>query len=199
MWGALLSLGAGLIISHSTSQAQFIYVTNGGGSNDVSAYRITSEGNLLQIGGSPFSAGNLPTSVATDPNHRFAFVVNEGSNNISAYAIGAKGELSPVPGSPFEAGTNPHEVAVDPQGRFAYVVNAVDNNVSAYRIDATSGALTPVAGSPFPAGSFRVRWLLTPVGSSFTWQIKSATTSLSFGSMRAARSTKSTIHRLRLE
>ena len=187
VWGALLSLGAGLILSESASQAQFIYVANGGGSNDVSAYQITAEGTLLQIAGSPFPAGNLPASVAIDPKHRFAYVVNESSNNISAYAIGAKGELSSVPGSPFDAGTNPHEVAVDPQGRFAYVVNAVDNNVSGYQIDANSGALAPIdwlaiSCGKLPAfGGCRSRR-----SGSLTWQTKSATTSPYFGSMRVA-------------
>ena len=90
IWSALLSLGAGLIISEGATQAQFALVANGGGSNDVSAYQINAEGKLLAVGGSPFPAGNLPASVAVDPRHRFAYVVNEGSNNVSGYAIGTE-------------------------------------------------------------------------------------------------------------
>ena len=83
IWSALLSLAAGLIMSEGATQAQFAFVANGGGSNDVSAYQVTAEGKLLAVGGSPFPAGNLPACVAVDPRQRFAYVVNEGSSNVS--------------------------------------------------------------------------------------------------------------------
>lgn len=160
---ALSLFAAGLILLIGSAQAQFAYVTNGGGSNNVSAYRMGVNGDLTPVPGSPFAAGSLPSSIAVDSACRFAYVVNEGGNNVSAYSIDKSGGLTPVPGSPFATGIGPHEVALDPTGKFAYVVNAVDNDVSAYHIDA-KGALTPVPASPFPAGSFPRSVAVDPTG-----------------------------------
>lgn len=150
---ALSLFVAGLILLIGSSQAQFAYVTNGGGSNNVSAYRMGANGDLTPVPGSPFAAGSLPSSIAVEPAGRFAYVVNEGGDDISAYSIDKSGGLTPIPGSPFSTRTDPHEVVVDPTGQFAYVVNAATNDISAYHIDA-KGTLTAVQGSPFPAGSF---------------------------------------------
>jgi 6-phosphogluconolactonase len=103
-------------------RAQFAYVANEN-SNNVSAYSIGADGALTQVTGSPFAAGNSPSSVAVDPTGKFAYVANAASTNISAYRIGAKGFLTPVTGSPFAAEGLPQSVAVDPTGKFAYVAN----------------------------------------------------------------------------
>jgi len=117
---------------------------NGGGSNNVSAYKIGLNGNLTVIPGSPFAARNLPSSVEVDPNGKFAYVVNESSGDVlrlqDRFLVGA---LIAIPGSPFSVGSDPHQIAIDPAGKFAYVVNAADNNVSAYRIS-QDGSLTPI-------------------------------------------------------
>ncbi|MFZ0710172.1 MAG: beta-propeller fold lactonase family protein, partial [Terrimicrobiaceae bacterium] len=91
----LSALAAGLVLMAASSYAQFVYVANGGGSNDVSAYRLGEDGALTPVPGSPFPAGNLPASVAVDPTGKFAYVVNEGGNNVSAYRIGKNGALTP--------------------------------------------------------------------------------------------------------
>ncbi len=182
-FGVLSALAVGFVLLAASSQAQFAYVANGGGSNNVSAYSIGENGALTAIPGSPFAAGNLPSSVVVDPSARFAYVVNEGGNNVSAYTIDKNGALTPIPGSPFAAETDPHEVAVDPAGKFAYVTNAVSNNVSAYRIG-ENGALTPIPGSPFAAESFPGQWQWTLRASFSTRQIRSATTSRRTASVR---------------
>jgi hypothetical protein len=48
-------------------RAQFVYVANGGGSNDVSAYRVDENGALIPVPGSPFAAGAQPSSVTASP------------------------------------------------------------------------------------------------------------------------------------
>jgi DNA-binding beta-propeller fold protein YncE len=118
----------------------------------VSGYSIDHKtGALTPVRGSPFAAGNQPSSVAVDPTGRFAYVANLLDNNVSGYSIGSNGALTPVPGSPFATGTRPRSVAVDPTGQFAYVANIGADNVSAYSIG-FNGALTPVPGSPFATG-----------------------------------------------
>ncbi|HEY5811554.1 MAG TPA: beta-propeller fold lactonase family protein, partial [Terrimicrobiaceae bacterium] len=89
----LSPLAAALILLAKSSLAQFAYVTNGGGSNNVSAYRIGENGNLTSVAGSPFAAGNLPSGVTVEASGRFLYVVNEGGNNVSAYSIDKSGGL----------------------------------------------------------------------------------------------------------
>ena len=71
-------------------RATFAYVVNRG-SNDVSAYSITSNEALTPVPGSPFPAGLGPLSVAVDPMAKFAYVANIDSNDISAYSIASNG------------------------------------------------------------------------------------------------------------
>src|SRR5258708_21202788 len=150
---ALLLVMSSFIWLAPSLRGQFVYVANGGGSNNVSAYKIGLNGSLSVIPGSPFAARNLPSSVGVDPNGKFAYVVNESSGDVSGYKIASGGALIAIPGSPFSFGSEPHQIAIDPVGKFAYVVNAADNNVSGYRIS-QDGSLTPIHGSPFSAGSF---------------------------------------------
>jgi DNA-binding beta-propeller fold protein YncE len=51
--------------------AQFAYVVNNG-SQDVSGYKINANGSLTELPGSPFAAGNQPTSMAVNPAGTFA-------------------------------------------------------------------------------------------------------------------------------
>src|SRR4029077_2794242 len=145
--GSLLVLASSFVLLSPSLQGQFVCVTNGGGSNNVSAYKIGLNGSLTAVPGSPFAARNLPSSVGVDPNGKFAYVVNESSGDVSGYKIDSAGALIAIPGSPFSVGNDPHQIAIDPAGKFAYVVNAADNNVSAYRIS-QDGSLTPIHGSP---------------------------------------------------
>jgi len=105
-----------LIALTASLRAEFLYLANVGSYN-ISAYQIGKNGSLTPVPGSPFPAGNLPTSVAVDPLGRFAYVTDFGSdsNNISAYQIGKNGSLTPVPGSPFSAGIAPFSVTISPQ------------------------------------------------------------------------------------
>ena len=82
--------------------ARFLYVANRG-SNDVSAYSISSDGTLTPVPGSPFAGPDGPASVVVDPTARFAYVLNRIGNRVSAYSIGSNGALTPVQGSSFAA------------------------------------------------------------------------------------------------
>jgi 6-phosphogluconolactonase len=82
----------------------------------VWAYTINSStGALSALAGSPFAAGNGPSSVVVDPSGRFVYVTNFGANvgSVSAYIINSStGALSRVAGSPFGAGSFPVSVAI---------------------------------------------------------------------------------------
>ncbi len=96
------------------SAAQVAYVANSG-SNDVSAYTVSSTtGVLTAVAGPPFAAGTTPNAVTVSPNGQFLYVAN-GGGNVSAYTITAgTGVLVPLGaglGNPFSAGTNPTGIA----------------------------------------------------------------------------------------
>jgi 6-phosphogluconolactonase len=78
--------------------ARFVYVANIVNqflSGTVSAYRISPDGALRQVAGSPFPAGNDPDSVAVDLLGRIVYVANSGGT-VSAYRVGENGTLKPV-------------------------------------------------------------------------------------------------------
>jgi 6-phosphogluconolactonase len=149
---AWAALAIGFVSLRSPVKAEFVYVVNGGGSDNVSAYRIGSDGALRPVPGSPFAAGIGPFAVFAEPAGKYVYVVNEGENDVSAYRIGDDGALEPLPRSPFTAGLSPFSVAVSAKSNFAYVANRFGENVSAYRIG-PEGTLIPIGGSPFAAGA----------------------------------------------
>jgi len=115
----------------------------------VSAYTIDAvTGKLALIAGSPFAAGDQPSTIAVDPSGRFVYAANQGSNDISAFSINADGSLTAIAGSPFVTGTQPLQITVDPSGRFVYTANIGDSSVSVFIISSTTpGALSAVGAS----------------------------------------------------
>src|ERR1700730_5661091 len=79
---AWLVLASGFVLLAPSLQGQFVYVANGGGSNNVSAYKIGLNGSLMAVAGSPFAAGNLPSSVAIDRSGGVVFFVNENRRDV---------------------------------------------------------------------------------------------------------------------
>jgi 6-phosphogluconolactonase len=111
-----------LLVLGTAATAQFCYVANGGGSNNVSGYQIESAANistyriarsgaLTPVPGSPFATGREPYSIAVNAANQCAYVANRFDKNISAYAVAANGALTPIEGSPFPAGVGPDSVA----------------------------------------------------------------------------------------
>jgi 6-phosphogluconolactonase len=164
------------------AQGQFLYVANNSSSN-VSAYIADSpQGSLKPVTGSPFPAGNSPTSVVVDPASRFVYVTNQGDGTVSALKIDTTGTnpgaLAVVPGSPFAAGSSPAQIVVDAYDRFAYVANKGDGTISAYTIDATTGALSAIAGSPFTDGNAPSSLVVDNLGR-FLYVVNSGSSSVS--------------------
>ena len=164
-WSAM-SIGLTLL-AHSLS-AEVLYLANGE-AGKIYAYRITANGGLASVTGSPFSTGLEPASLAVDTFGHFLYAANSGENSISAYKIGGTGGLAPL-GKTW-AGMAPVSVAVDPFGRFVYVANLGNelspppqpSNVSSFRI-AKNGTLAPVIGSPFLSGILPIAVVADPFG-----------------------------------
>ena len=126
---------------------KFAYVANQF-SDDVSQYRIETNGTLSALSPATIAAGGSPVSITVDPTGQFAYVANQLSDDVSQYGIEANGTLSlltsdPLTPNPVGAGDGPFSVAVDPSGKFAYVANSGSDNVSQYSIG-TDGRLSPL-------------------------------------------------------
>ena len=140
------------------------------GSDDISVYSVdTSSGVFTAVGGSPFTAGTGPRSVAYSPvvnGNLFAAVANFGGD-VSVYSVDTStGAFTSVTDSPFTAGTGSRSVAYSPvvNGKlFAAVANAGSDDVSVYSVDTLSGVFSPVAGSPFTAENFPNSIAYSPV------------------------------------
>ena len=132
---------------------KYLYVANEG-SNNVSAFTICAstlpscmavDGSLVQVAGSPFSAGLGPVSLAVDPSDNFLYVAATNSNQLSAYRLSpSTGALTPLTTPTESTGTNPTFVAIHPGGNFLYVPNSGSDSVSGFRLTTQSGVLTPL-------------------------------------------------------
>jgi 6-phosphogluconolactonase len=133
---------------------KYLYVANEG-SNNVSAFEVcasalpgcsATDGSLVSVTGSPFSAGLGPISLAADPSGNFVYVADTNSNQLSAYRINlSTGALTPLTTPTESTGTNPTFVAVHPGGNFVYVPNSGSDSISGFRLTTQSGVLTPLA------------------------------------------------------
>ena len=97
--------------------AEFVFVANQS-SNNLSSYQMESNGALLQVSGSPFSAGSSPNSVTVVPSGVFAYVADVFPGGVTGFKVVQNGTVSPLFGSPFAAPTGTVFVTTDPGGRF---------------------------------------------------------------------------------
>lgn len=145
----------------ASSVARFAYVGNHDSGN-ISAFSVDAATGALALISQAF-IGDLPQSLAVDPNGRFLYVANV-ADTVAVLAIGEFGGLIPVPGSPFAGGDKPAAIAVHPSGAFVYVANEISSDVSTFAVDATTGALTPARGSPVASGNVPSAVAVDPLG-----------------------------------
>jgi 6-phosphogluconolactonase (cycloisomerase 2 family) len=142
------------------TSGKFLYVANSG-SNNVSAFLIcatalpgctTTDGSLVPVTGSPFSAGLGPVSLAVDPSDNFLYVADMTSNQLSGYRINpSTGALTPLATSAVSTGTTPMFVAIHPAGNYLYVSDNGADTISGFHLVPQSGVLGPL--SPTTAAS----------------------------------------------
>jgi 6-phosphogluconolactonase len=108
----------------------------------VFAFSVGSGGVLTAVSGSPFQAGTLLSSVASDSTGSYLYATDYTKGNVLGFSIASTGVLTQLASSPYKAGTNPSSIVVNQYFKFAYVANATDATVSAYSM--SNGALTNV-------------------------------------------------------
>lgn len=107
----------------------------------VFAFAVGSGGVLSSVAGSPFAAGVLPSSIASDSTGTYVYVTDYSRGLLRGYTV-ASGALTPLSSGPFKTGTAPSAVVLDQAFSFAYVANSTDSTVTAYSV--SNGALTAV-------------------------------------------------------
>ena len=140
---------------------KYLYVANSG-SNNVSAFVIcasalpgcgsTTNGSLVPVTGSPFSAGLGPVSLAVDPTDNFLYVVDMTSNQLSGYRINpSTGALTALATPAVSTGTTPLFVAIHPAGNYLYVSNNGADTISGFHLVPQSGVLGPLSPATAPS------------------------------------------------
>lgn len=120
--------------------AHYLYVANEG-SNNISGYRIASDGSLTELSASPFSAGIGPLLAAATSNGKYLYVSDRGGG-LSAYSIQTDGSLNELQGSPFATGIGPRGLAISPDQNHLYVANNGSDSISTFSIDPATGKLS---------------------------------------------------------
>lgn len=148
--------------SNSSSSSRLAYVV--GGQKNVVGIRINGSGGMQVVLGSPFLAGNGPSSVVIHPSNKFLFVSNQIEHTISLFNIDqSSGALTEVlPRTP--VGISPIAITMDSGGKFLFVADQGANPaVYSFSIGA-NGELTAVNRSPALLGSAPSGLTLTAAG-----------------------------------
>jgi 6-phosphogluconolactonase len=147
--GMVIAVAAALGIlsgcSSSSNSSHVAYIV--GGQNTVSAIRINkSSGAVSVLVGSPYVAGNSPSSVLVHPSNKFLYVANQTDSTISLFNINStSGALTEVlPRTP--AGISPAYMVMDSGGALLFVANQSSNDVWEFQIG-SAGALTQVSSA----------------------------------------------------
>jgi 6-phosphogluconolactonase (cycloisomerase 2 family) len=142
-----------------SNDGKYLFVVNPG-SNDVTAFHITSQG-LTQTG-RVSSGGRLPVSVTEHGG--LVYVLNRSGeagdpagDNISGLLLGTDGSLTPIPGSTVglsAASVNPAQIQFSTDGSIIVVTEHGGGHIDTYAVDANGVAgghvVHPSAGTePF--------------------------------------------------
>jgi 6-phosphogluconolactonase (cycloisomerase 2 family) len=139
-----------------SSNGFFAYVTNSR-TNNVTAFRVSTEGALLLVPPTPAipnpaAVDAAPGAVAISPDTKHLYVVNLGPDTVTAFNIETAGALTLIPSAGGNTnpvavnGADPASIAIVQSGKFLYVANSGSNDVTAFSIGAT-GLLSRIAPS----------------------------------------------------
>ena len=145
----------------SSSSSHVAYVA--GGQKSISAFLVNDgSGKVSMPVGSPYVAGNSPSSVVVHPSGQFVYVANQADSSISLFtADPSNGSLTEVLPRSAGFGASPAFMTMDATGHFLFVANQGSNDVWSFQVGA-GGVLTPVSSTP--VGSAPGGLLLTPSG-----------------------------------
>jgi 6-phosphogluconolactonase len=141
--GAGLGSQGAIVVS---ANHQWLFAVNPG-SNDVSSFRIATDG--LELAGRASSGGTLPTSLTVYKN--LLYVLNAGgTGNISGFAIGNDGALAPIANStrPLSgSNTRPAQVQFSPDGDLLVVTERATQRIDTYVVSADGRASGPIVNA----------------------------------------------------
>ncbi len=136
----------GLVLSRD---AQWLFVVNAG-SNDLSVFRITSNG--LTLTDRESSGGVMPVSVTTFQS--LVYVLNQGSSetsgNIAGFDLSSSGQLTPITGSvqPLSGtGVAVAQISFNPTGTALAVTEKSTSLIDIYTINGEGVASAPVTNT----------------------------------------------------
>ncbi len=134
----------------------FIYVANDGGTNDISAFAITSAtGALTPVAGSPFAAGNSPHGLSVTRTLTSTFIyaagTSGGASSIAGFSVNSStGSLTALSGSPFDISVSHYTSVFHGYSDFLYVTTG--DGVAGYFSDVSIGELVALSTTPTPTG-----------------------------------------------
>src|SRR5215472_9053805 len=159
----LVCASMGAWVGCGTTTSKYLYAAIPA-SNEIVAFRMDpNSGALLQLVGSPITAGQAVQGLVIHPSKKFLYATNSGNNNVSLFAIAASGALTEQ-GARANTGVGPTAVAMDPAGKYLFVGNSGSFDVSVFSIDQTHGTLTQVGASTFPIGISPLNMKVSPNG-----------------------------------
>jgi 6-phosphogluconolactonase (cycloisomerase 2 family) len=134
----------------SDAKSAYVYVTDSV-RGDVLGYAVSTTtgtaGALSALSGSPYPAGNGPSSVVVDPSYAYAYVANSVDSTVTAYSM-SSGVLTRI--ASYATGLQPVAIGIDPStNHFLFTVNFLDNTASDFQLSATAGTLLDAQSSPF--------------------------------------------------
>jgi len=135
-----------------SNDGRWLFAVNAG-SNDVSAFQVTTSG--LSLASRVGSGGVRPISLTVHGG--VVYVLNAGDGNISGFRVSTDGALAPIPGSTRAlsgANVGPAQVAFSPDGQRLVVTEKTTNRLDVFTVngDGVASAATSTAsagGTPF--------------------------------------------------
>jgi 6-phosphogluconolactonase (cycloisomerase 2 family) len=162
---AALVLAVAAPAARAASPTAFVYATDSNAK--LPQYSADDAGRLTPLV-PPLAAGvATSTGIATNPDGRTLYVVDQTTNDVSQYAIGDDGALTPKTPATVATGplgSAPFGIALAPDGRHAYVTNQGAGNIAVFDVG-SDGALQPNPAT-VASGAGTVGIALSPDGTS---------------------------------
>jgi DNA-binding beta-propeller fold protein YncE len=166
---AAVVLAVAAPVAHAATPTAYVYATDSNAK--LPQYSADDAGRLTPL--VPALAPGVATStgIATSPDGRTLYVVDQTASDVSQYAIGDDGQLTPrtpatvatePTGEP--TGSAPFGIAIASDGRHAYVTNQVAGNIAVFDVG-SDGALQPNP-TTVSSGTGTVGIALSPDGAS---------------------------------
>ncbi len=153
-------VGAAPVAVATDPLSKYVYVANRD-DDTVSAFEIDEyTGTLLEIPGSPYTAGNEPAALLVEPNGNTLYVANRAGESITVFTIDATDGSLAFRATTSTGGRSPTSLAVNSTGSFLFVGNseigANPASVSSFSIDSVTGVLSLVDATLVGDGALSV-------------------------------------------